>query len=586
MKQRLNSGIAPMLLVTVCLLMVWAWTKPNYQGDAIFYGQSVLRFESNPADAKAYFEAGHLLWRPLGHALWIGLRPVLAGVLPGEPLLQVLAALQAVSLLSTWLCAVFLTALLLRCCKGTTAVLLVGCWILWNPVVNYGPSGSSYMTSLCALAACVWGIVKAVEARAQGGSGFVWSWISGVALAIASLFWFPAILVAPAAALMAMVWRKDATLEWRGQLRQRIPLAGHLTLSCVLAVTLASLWAMEGMGFRTVAEFTAWFSASSHDKAPQRSLLPLLTGLPRAFLDLGSEALLFKRVLLRDPYAPVNWPKLILLGVGKLLIPLLFLMASAVLVWVSRNSQRLGMVLAAGMIPMLVFAVLLFDATSPERFLPMTPFFLMALACVLGPAWRSDRFWERGLAGFCVTVLVLISVHNLYECSRWRVNLRDSEAATRVASFSGRASSESAVIFLLFSRDRLAHLALNDPFHPLNRRPGLPLREVFAGWGLPGKRDWQAGFAAQVDEHWSQCKEVWISRRLLAARPDPGWMWVEGENRAIPWASIPKFFNQWEIAESAGGADGFARLAPSEGNRSVIAGVLGKPAATCLRNGL
>jgi len=215
----------------------------------------------------------------------------------------------------------------------------------------------------------------------------------------------------------------------------------------------------------------------------------------------------------------------------------------------------------------------------------MTPFFLMALACVLGPVWMSDRFWERGLAGLCVTVLVLISVHNLYECSRWRANLRDSEAAARVASLSGRVSSKNAAIYLLFARDRLAHLSLNNPFHPLNR-PGLPLREVFAGWGLPGKREWQAGFAAQVDEQWGQCKDVWISRRLLAARPDPGWLWVEGENPAIPWASIPKFFRQWEIAETAGGADGFARLAPSEGNRSVIAGVLDKPASSCSRRGL
>lgn len=140
---RLSSVRSVWLLLTLWLLMVLVWTKPNYQGDAIFYGQNVLRFESNPADTKAYFEAGHLLWRPLGHVLWKSLRPVLESVLPGEPLLQVLAALQGVSLLSTWLCAVFLTALLLRCCRRTTAVLLVGCWILWNPVVNYGPSGSS-----------------------------------------------------------------------------------------------------------------------------------------------------------------------------------------------------------------------------------------------------------------------------------------------------------------------------------------------------------------------------------------------------------------------------------------------------------
>lgn len=84
MKQRLSSGTTPMLLVTIWMLLVWAGTKPAYRGDAIFYGQSVLRFHSNPAAAGDYFEARHLLWRPLGHALWNSWRPLLENVWPGK----------------------------------------------------------------------------------------------------------------------------------------------------------------------------------------------------------------------------------------------------------------------------------------------------------------------------------------------------------------------------------------------------------------------------------------------------------------------------------------------------------------------
>jgi hypothetical protein len=45
---------------------------------------------------------------------------------------------------------------------------------------------------------------------------------------------------------------------------------------------------------------------------------------------------------------------------------------------------------------------------------------------------------------------------------------------------------------------------------------------------------------------------------------------VEGDDQRIPWASIPAFFGKLDLLAPFGGPDGFAELAPSEKNQTVL----------------
>jgi len=53
-------------------------------------------------------------------------------------------------------------------------------------------------------------------------------------------------------------------------------------------------------------------------------------------------------------------------------------------------------------------------------------------------------------------------------------------------------------------------------------------------------------------------------------RPNPGWVWAEGDDRNVSWTDFPKFFSQVELGRSIGDQDGFILLRRSQENESFL----------------
>ena len=43
---------------------------------------------------------------------------------------------------------------------------------------------------------------------------------------------------------------------------------------------------------------------------------------------------------------------------------------------------------------------------------------------------------------------------------------------------------------------------------------------------------------------WAKGGDAWLSARLLSAKPEPHWNWVEGDDPRVKWDDIYKFFAQ------------------------------------------
>jgi hypothetical protein len=77
---------------------------------------------------------------------------------------------------------------------------------------------------------------------------------------------------------------------------------------------------------------------------------------------------------------------------------------------------------------------------------------------------------------------------------------------------------------------------------------------------------WRQEFAAHVQARWSQGRQVWLSKRLLADKPLTEWKWVEGDTGRVQWSALREFFRSLDVASGAGGADGFVPLVRDQRN--------------------
>lgn len=81
---------------------------------------------------------------------------------------------------------------------------------------------------------------------------------------------------------------------------------------------------------------------------------------------------------------------------------------------------------------------------------------------------------------------------------------------------------------------------------------------------------WRSLFAERARAVWDEGGEVWVTTRLLAARPQPGWDWVEGGDPRVSWRDLHVFYAALEWGERAGGEDGFLHLPRSRGNEELL----------------
>jgi hypothetical protein len=381
------------------------------------------------------------------------------------------------------------------------------------------------------------------------------SLLGGLALASAVLLWFPYVLVIPAAVLIPLVTRRSL----RGTLISGFSFAaasGGIYLAVIL-----------GLGLHTLPEILAWMRSASHG-IQAGGWIRAGFGFARSFINMGNDGVLFKRYLLHDPFNPVSATDLLRMVLAKMLM-FYGLLASVVVTLVVAKQKRALLLLTLAAVPVFLFAVQ-WEGGAIERYLPLYPFLLVAVAVALSE--RLSRVRRYVYVGF----LVIIGAINVGALSRYSYGLREVGLSRRASFIPISRLTHSSVLFVTHNGDELVSFARSFPWASLNRHNLLHVRAVLE----PNASDvprWKSKFSEFALAAWAKNGDVWVSQRLLSALPRAEWNWAEHDDRRVGWRDLPPFFRGFQYQECIGESDGFCLLAPSISNRELLSSVMHSP---------
>jgi len=536
-------------------------TEPAYLSDTARYMNEIQNHRAHlvAASRDPFWDFGHPAWRPLVSAVY-GVAGGAVQNIRGSDARQALAWLMiAMNILATLAAVLLLWSLLKRHSGSLSAGIGPAALFCTNTVLDYSRSGSSYIPALACLLLALWLMQLAHTRRLSGGPAILTAAAAGLNLGASVLFWFPFALSLPAAILYAIYGKAPAPLS-------RVKLAGIATVFCGLTIALAYAAVIHGRQIHTLADFKEWVSASTNDWSQTDNVKRVVSGIPRSFLDLGDDTLLLKRYVFHDPYTPIGIGRVLLAaGTIKLLLFYLFVGIVALVLWNQPGGRGILFLLAAGTVPVLIFAVILFEPGSTERYLPAYPFFFLAAACALAAGGGSYPTFHRYMLVFLIGVLC---AGNFYAKAGWRGAAAYRSFLQRKNALEAEAQPESMVAVINF-------------WDPLYRFPALRLLDsqaqlhnlwVYDVIEIAHTRvfHWRQEFAANVQARWSRGRQVWLSNRLLADRPLPEWRWVEGDTGRVKWSAVREFFRSLDVASGASGADGFVLVAQDPRNLEQI----------------
>ncbi|HEY7544645.1 MAG TPA: hypothetical protein VID27_07175, partial [Blastocatellia bacterium] len=516
------------------------FTTPIFQGDTVDYVDSVL----NGAE---FWEFGHLVWRPAGWLLFHLFEPVARLLVGSDRQAQVALIFIAINWVAGFACVVLLRALLSRFIEREWASdVATVAFIFSHAFLSYTQTGCSYVPGLAFLLLGLFTLAKNVDQQDRTLRTAI---LAGLAFAASLSTWFLYLWAMPAALALPLILGA-------GRNRWKLVLQTAIALSLFTAIAYAA--ALAHLGIYNLADLKAWIASSSHGmKIGGASRVAF--GLPRSILSLGNDGLLFKRFLLHDPFNPVSALDLFRLSLWKLGLFYLFALSTIVGLFRNAKGRRLLALLIANAIPVLGFAVF-FDGGSMERYFPLFPTFFISLAFVLSSDARL--FKVAALTFIAVAVLTNIVFLNSPVIDRHQATV-----AARIVELQPLKSASR--VFTVNQQDELLNFYRSFPFNAINQQGGLNVRPVIAT-GTEQVDRWREEFAAQTLDSWQKDGDIWISSRLLAARPRADWYWVEGDDRRVSWKDLNQFFSQFDIERQAGGDDGFCLLARSEKNEQLL----------------
>jgi hypothetical protein len=318
------------------------------------------------------------------------------------------------------------------------------------------------------------------------------------------------------------------------------------------------------LGIYTLSGVRAWMAASA-DAAfiPRGGIARTVFSFARSFITMGNDGTLFKRFLSKDPYNPVSIPELLRLSLWKLAFFYLMIAALAISLTRSKQGRRaLGLLIVASL-PVMVLALLL-EGGAVDRYMPIFPFFFLALGIALSGEKRKI------LNVVMIAFFVAAAITNLTVLSVWTLRKQQEASAARIRDLQPQLKPQSLLLTANL-RDELVNFNRSFPLHPVNLDREHPLRvgSVIAP-GAENVSHWQRDFSAGVLKAWEKGGDVWISRRVLSPQPHGDWGWVESDDPRVSWKDVYSFFSQLEIAQSAGGEDGFVLIAPTPGNTQLF----------------
>ncbi|HLJ46398.1 MAG TPA: glycosyltransferase family 39 protein [Bryobacteraceae bacterium] len=535
--------------VTLLYAAIVTATHYTYFGDTNAYIANILAFDRDPgAGRQAFWDFGHLWWRPLG---WLLFR-AFGGLIPygntGEYNLSVAVLLIAVNVVSGLITVLLLRSVAARFLSPWTANLVAVAFLCFHAFLNYIQTGAPYIIGLLWLTLSIWSAIRIAESNAQS-----YAWLSGIAAALSVLFWFPYIVALPGLLVLLFLWPSDRST------RRFIPV---VVAAASLVAGAAYLLAMTQLHIHSVADLRQWITASSHGWAQNRRLFRLATGLPRSFLWIGDTGMLIKRYVLHDPYAPVSISQIIFQQLWRVAIFYVFAVALAVTLFREVKERWVLWITLAAAVPVLFFAVVIFEPGSTERYLPLYPFLCIAVSYALSRI-HENRVAATAIAAFLALAVVL----NVAALWRGSVMRQYERTSSRASSLNHRVTSKGLVA-VVSQFDDLYLLTGSFPFDPVSRL-SLPIYDV-VGPASDRVRTWKQDFARLAVNAQSKNEAVWVSKRLLAVKPAPEWGWNEGDDPRISWKDLPPFFSGLEYCGDVGGPDGFLQVANSANNQQVL----------------
>jgi hypothetical protein len=527
-------------LYALCMTM----TAALYMSDTVDYAGSIEH--ALDGESRGFWEFGHLLWRPLGYLTYCAVSPLFEREAGSDRQIGIVNILLAWNWVAGLIGALALNRLVSRLGAALWSVAAVTvAYVVTFGVLNYAHSGSSYIPGL----SCLLAALALLVARDRMAAGTAIA--AAIALAGAVSFWALYVLVMPAALAFPLIWF--------GFERRRLRMTGLVTASFIIVLGSVYLLAIQRLGIRDLASLKSWVTESSHDIVNIRGFSRVAFGIPRSFISMGKDGILFKRYLLKDPYNPVSLSDLVRVSLAKLAFFYAVLLATIIGLLRGKAERRLLGLAILGGVPLIAFAVG-WQGGDVERYMPVYPLFLAAWALVLG-----GRRPMRLLQVLIVLLIIVMSAVNLPALSRARADRDRDQLRRRVG----------AILPSLGSEDRIYVVLIQDPLFLVKRDPlsAFP-RELKVGvlvpLGYSSTPNWRGDFAKDVRGVWAKGGRLWISKRILSRRPKAEWDWAEGDEKSLSWSDLPAFFGAFDLGQDVGDDDGFVVLTRTPRNEQLI----------------
>jgi hypothetical protein len=528
-------------------------TKPPFAGDGPSYTAEIADIVAHKAPVTDLWEPGHILWRPLGYAA----APLLLRIVPERwawtPALKIYCGLALFNICCGAAACILLVDISRRLSASWVAAGAAALLFVWgDAVLAYSSSATPYIAGLAALVAGLWSQIGSNRHSTR------FSIVPPVFFAVAALFWLPYLVAIPAAccAELFLGGESRGTAPWK-RAAATLALCGMLVFAGIAAAgTLA--------GAHSLAEWRNWLTGAGHGIRQNRQAIRAISGVSRLFLDLGKDYVYFKRFLFHDPYHPVSLTGLFRHNLWKIALFYVMVASTVVLAWRSHPGRRALTLLMTAAAPALLAALVIFEPSSPERYLPVLPFLILCIAASWKDGWSDarSRFAMLGILLFAL----LLPILNL-PAFAWGTGDFHNEAASQLTKLRLYAKRDAAV-FTITLAEPLQQLVLH-PFDDANR--GGDVRAMFVIDPMSADlAHWQNRFARAVESEWAHGRAVWIERYALDDQPADTLLWTEGDNPAVHWRDIREFFRTVEFDGDTGGGDGFLRVSRSPQNEMLL----------------
>jgi len=524
-------------------LLLVAYTVATSQTDAFFMGDTRIYARDISIAASigdVFWDPGHPFWRPIGWSLLKINRHA-------DPTRLLLGLNWVVGLVSIFL----VYALSRRFSQRAWVPYLVSATFLFaNPILNYVQTGQPYITGLMFLLIAL----NLVVHESYVDRFPITPLLAGLCLAFAVCIWIPYLFSLPAIALFPLIYLGV------NRARLRSVLISIVVCAVVGAVVYGSMALL--LRLQTFAELKAWIAAAGHGDLPDtysKAIQRMIFTLARSVINMGEDGRLFKRFIVGDPFSPVSLFDLVRLSLGKLLLFYVFILAIIYNLTLSVSGRKTLILLSVTCIPFLVFAVFFFESGSIERYLPIFPVFVVAMAVSIGQ--KETRPWTKAIV---LALLFLTLISNVGVMSVYVLRKQQDRVVARISPLQPLLRFPSRVV-TVNEQDDLYAFNQNALFNPIN----FSVHEIdnlVTPNSLQSRR-WQQIFAEKTIVMWQDGGDVWVTKRVLSQRPRAAWNWVEGDDPAVSWADINRYFTALEASEQTPGDDGFVKIADSEANR-------------------